>query len=89
MFHLDLKYGKITQQRILGGNKMIPVQSGTPPILGNLFTFASAAFTIIVPIALLILLVWYLKKEMSYRKQILERLDNFIHILQIKNTDDK
>lgn len=44
---------------------------------------------ILIPIAIVLLIFWYLKKQDGYRKQLLNKLDSLILLLQPKNTDDK
>ena len=42
----------------------------------------------LIPLAIIALIFWYLKKQTDYRNQLLNKLDTLIS-LQQKNADDK
>lgn len=62
---------------------------GSPPDAANFFVLFWSLLNMLIPIAIVVLIVWYLKKQNGYRKQLLDKVDNLILVLQTKKTDDK
>ena len=66
--------------------------SGSPPVFGNYYVLFWSLLNILVVIAIVVLIFWfisYLKKQNSHRTQLLEKMDSLIRLLQAKNNDDK
>jgi len=66
--------------------------SGSPPVFGNYYVLFWSLLNILIVIAIVALIIWfiiYLKKQNSYRIQLLEKMDSLIRLLQAKNNDDK
>lgn len=61
--------------------------SGTVPSFGNFYVLFWTAINLIIPIVIIILLIWYVKHKVDFRKQLLERMDLLIALLQYKNSD--
>jgi hypothetical protein len=74
-------------------NAAVPVAqaSGSPPLFGNCYAIFWSLLNILIPVAIVALIIWYiryLRKQSSYRTQLLEKLDSLIRLLQTKNIDD-
>ena len=68
----------------------IPVESiGGIPVFTNFFVMFWTLLNILIPLAIVALIFWYLKKQTDYRNQLLNRLDTLILLLQQKNANDK
>lgn len=63
--------------------------AGTPPSFGNYYVLLWSLINILVLVAAVVFICWYLLKQNSYKKQFLDKLDSLILLLQPKNTDDK
>lgn len=59
--------------------------TGTSPAFGNFYVLFWTAINLIIPIAIIVLIIWYLKHKADFRKQLLERMDLLIALLQNKN----
>ncbi len=70
-------------------NTSIVQPVGSPPDFPNYFVFFWSLLNILIPIAIVVLIFWYLQKQNGYRTQLLNKLDSLILLLQPKNTDDK
>lgn len=71
-------------------NIPIPVESiGGIPAFANFFVMFWTLLNILIPVAIIALIFWYLKKQTDYRNQLLNRLDTLILLLQQRNADDK
>ncbi|MDD4776078.1 MAG: hypothetical protein PHG75_06175 [Syntrophomonas sp.] len=62
---------------------------GSPPAFTNDYVLFWSLLNIMVPIALVVLIVRYLKKQSDYRKQVVNKLDDLISLLEPKTSDDK
>ena len=66
--------------------------SGNFPVFGNYYVLLWSLLNILMVVAIVALIIWfirYLKKQNSYRIQLLEKIDSLILLLQAKNTDNK
>lgn len=66
--------------------------SGSPLVLGNYYVLLWSLLNILIVIAIVALIIWYisyLRKQNSYRIQLLEKFDSLILLLQTKNIDNK
>jgi hypothetical protein len=71
-------------------NTTIPIQpTGSPHDLANFIFLFWSLLNMLIPIAIVVLIFWYLKKQNEYRKQLLDKMDNLILLLQTKKADDK
>lgn len=65
----------------------VTVASGNPPVFGDLFVMLWPILNLLVLIALIAFVIWYLLRQDRYRQQLLHKLDTLIQIRQQKNTD--
>ncbi len=71
-------------------NTPIPVESiGGIPAFANFFGMFWTLLNILIPLVIVALIFWYLKKQTSYRNQLLNKLDTLILLLQQKDADYK
>jgi uncharacterized membrane protein len=64
--------------------------SGAPPAFGNFYVLFWSLLNILVLVAVIILIIWfinYLKRQNSYKKQFLSKIDRLIEVLEQKNID--
>jgi len=65
-------------------NTSIPIQApmGTPPLFPNFYVLSWSLVNLAILIAIVVLIFRYLKQKNDYRKQVLNRLDSLISLLQ-------
>ncbi len=70
-------------------NTSIPVQApmGTPPSFPNLYVLSWSLVNLAILIAIVVLIFRYLKQKNTFRKQVLNRLDSLISLLQHRKND--
>jgi len=61
---------------------------GSAPAFAELFVMFWTLLNMLIPLAIIALIFWYLKKQTDFRNQLLNKLDTLIS-LQQKNADDK
>lgn len=61
---------------------------GSAPAFAEFFVVFWTLLNMLIPLAIIALIFWYLKKQTDYRNQLLNKLDTLIS-LQQKKADDK
>jgi hypothetical protein len=74
-------------------NTAIPVipPSGTPPAVGNYYVLFWSLLNILILVATVAFVFWfirYLIRKNEYKKQLIDKLDTIILLLQSKSSDD-
>lgn len=72
-----------------GSTPVVSSPAGSPPAFPNTYVLFWSVLNILIAIAIVALIVWYLKKLFDYRKQVLSKLDALLSLLQPKNSDDQ
>jgi len=62
---------------------------GSPSAFPNYYVLFWSLFNILVLIAVIAGIVWYLKKQSDYRRQVVSKLDHLIALLEPNNPDNK
>ncbi len=62
---------------------------GSPPAFPNLSVLLWSLFNMFLLFAIVALIVWYLKKQSDYRKQVVIKLDHLISLHQPQKPEDK
>ncbi len=57
--------------------------------VANLYVLVYSVLSIVGPIAIAIIFVWYLIMQIRYREQLLNKLDSLIQLIQQKDTRDE
>lgn len=55
----------------------------------NISVFLWLWLIIMIPVAVVVFLVWYFKQQNDYKKQILNKLDSLILLIQTRDSTDK
>lgn len=66
-------------------NTVVTTPIGNPPLLGNLYVLFSSFLTILIPLALLVLLIWYLKRNYYYQTEKLKIMNQILSLLKEKD----
>ena len=61
---------------------------GAPPSFPNFYVLSWSLVNIAILIAIVVLIFRYLKQRNDFRKQVLNRLDSFISLIQNKKNDN-
>ena len=62
---------------------------GSPPAFPNYYVFFWSLFNLLVLIAVIAGIVWYLKKQSDYRRQVVSKLDYLIALLEPNDPNNK
>ena len=66
-------------------NAPIPVNpAGASPHFGNFYVLAWSVINFAIILGIVILIIWYVKQKADFRKQLLNRMDSLISLLQDK-----
>lgn len=68
---------------------MTPIEqpAGSVPHFANLYVTFWSVINLLFLIAIVLLVIWYVKRIFDYRKQVLNKLDNITSLLQNNNAD--
>lgn len=80
-------YDKISKSGGIWMNGIMFDQSGHT--VANLYVLVYSVLSIVGPIAIAIIFVWYLIMQIRYREQLLNKLDSLIQLIQQKDTRDE
>ncbi len=70
-------------------NTTIPVHPvGSAPDFPNLFIMFWSLLNILIPLAIVALIFWYLKKQNDDKKRLFDKLDSLISLLQPKKNHE-
>lgn len=72
----------------------IPVvqPSGATPVFGNYYVLLWSLLNILILVAIVVFIFWfirYLVRKNDYKKQLIDKLDTVIVLLQSKSSNDK
>jgi len=72
-------------------NTSVPIQApmGTPPPFQNFYVLSWSLINLAILIAVVVFIFRYLKQRNDYRKQMLNRLDSLISLLQHWKKDNE
>lgn len=68
---------------------MTPIEqpAGIAPFFGNLYVTFWSVINILVLIAIVLLVIWYIRKITNHRRQVINKLDDITSLLQNKEVD--
>ena len=69
-------------------NTPIPVWFAGSNTALNPFVLFYSLVNILIPLVIVVLLIWYLKKQNDDRKQLINKLDSLIELLQPKKNNE-
>ena len=58
---------------------------GNPPLLGNLYILFSTFLTILIPLTILVLVIWYFKQNYYYQTEKLKIMNQMLALLKEKS----
>lgn len=63
--------------------------AGNVPAFANLVVLFWSLVNVLIPLAIVALLIWYLKKQNDHRKEMNNKMDSILELLQAKrNLED-
>ncbi|HWP97597.1 MAG TPA: hypothetical protein VN426_12195 [Syntrophomonadaceae bacterium] len=69
-------------------NTSIQVEPGATPAFGNFYVVSWSLLNLILIIAIALSIIRYFKQKKDFRRQLLNRLDTIISLIQHQKTDN-